>query len=82
MTIECKWSADQFDAAALRSFRTVYPRGDNYVVAEDVGRPYEREYHGIKLKFVSLRNLIQDLSSLAEVKERQPAVKKTAKKKL
>jgi len=82
VTIECKWSADQFDAAALRSFRTVYPRGDNYVVAEDVGRPYEREYHGLKLKFVSLRNLIQDLSSLAEVKERQPAVKKTAKKKL
>ena len=83
VTIECKWSADQFDAAALKSFRTRYPKGDNYVVAEDVGRSYVREYHGIKVKFVSLKNLIQDLSSPAEVKERQPAVKKkTAKKKL
>jgi len=52
-------------------------------VAEDVGRSYEREYHGIRVKFVSLKNLIQGLSSLAEVKGRQPAIKKkTAKKKL
>ena len=52
------------------------------MVAEDVGRSYKREYHGIKVKFVSLENLIQDLSFLAEVKDRQPAVKKkTARKK-
>lgn len=61
LAIECKWSADEFDASALRIFRNRYPKGDNYVVAQDVGRTYEREHHGIKVKFVSLKDLINTL---------------------
>jgi len=45
---------ERFDAAALKAFRNRYPTGDNYVVAEDVGRSHKRQYHGIRVKFVSL----------------------------
>ena len=33
VAIECKWSADEFDAAGLRAFRSRYPTGPNLVVA-------------------------------------------------
>jgi hypothetical protein len=31
--IECKWSPDAFDAAALMVFRSYYPKGRNYLVS-------------------------------------------------
>jgi hypothetical protein len=75
VTIECKWSADQFDASALKAFRNRYPRGENYVVAEDVGRAYQREYNGIAVKFVNLQGLIQAVSRQDEVKPRRLSTK-------
>ncbi|MGD0238511.1 MAG: ATP-binding protein [Syntrophorhabdales bacterium] len=30
--IECKWNRKHFDSASLQSFRTFYPKGDNYLV--------------------------------------------------
>ena len=66
----------------LKAFRNRYPTGENYVVADDVGRSYEREHYNIKVKFVSLKDLIKTLSGQGEVKERQPGAKlKTARKK-
>ncbi len=76
LAIECKWSADEFDASELKIFRNRYPKGDNYVVAEDVARSYERDYHGIKVKFVNLNNLVKALSGQGDMKDRQPAAKK------
>jgi uncharacterized protein len=57
--IECKWSADAFDAANLRAFRNRYPQGRNYVVAADVEESFERSYRGLGVRFVSLAGLVR-----------------------
>lgn len=59
--IECKWSADEFDAANLRAFRNRYPQGNNYVVAHDVRRPFTKRFGGTVVRFVSLDGLIGGL---------------------
>jgi len=56
--IECKWSAEGFDPGNLRSFRGRYPKGPSYVVSQDVKRPYVREWSGVKVEFVGLRDLV------------------------
>ncbi len=65
MAIECKWSADEFDPANLLVFRRQYPLGQNFVVAQDVGRSYRREYRGVNVQFVSLEKLIEALTAEA-----------------
>ncbi len=64
VTIECKWSASRFDSVNLKAFRKRYPKGDNYVVATDVDRAYQRDYDGVKAKFVSLPGLVSALEKL------------------
>lgn len=61
IAIECKWSADGFDAANLAAFRQVHPQGDNFVVGRDVGRPYRRRPNGVEVQFVDLDGLIARL---------------------
>ena len=60
--IECKWSADDFDAAAMKAFRYAYPKGKNFVVARDVDRPFKRKAGPLTVAFVSLEELIQHLA--------------------
>jgi predicted AAA+ superfamily ATPase len=55
--IECKWAVESFDPASLLSFRTRYPDGRNIVVANDVGRPFTRNYKNLRVEFVSLATL-------------------------
>lgn len=31
--IECKWDPSELDPAGLKAFRTLYPKGDNYLIA-------------------------------------------------
>lgn len=54
IAIECKWSAGDFDPANLKIFRKQYPMGENFVVAHDVERPYDREYQGVKVRFIGI----------------------------
>ncbi|MBE0461145.1 MAG: ATP-binding protein [Candidatus Aminicenantes bacterium] len=61
ITIECKWSVNQFDSTSLRAFRRRYPNGKNYVVANDVDHSFRREYSGIIVEFVNLEQLISSL---------------------
>lgn len=61
--IECKWSAGSFNPAGLRAFRRLYPDGESFVVASDVGRPYTREHAGVAVQFVSLEELIARLAT-------------------
>jgi len=61
--IECKWSADAFDPRNLVAFRLRYLDGDNFVVAQDVRRPYRRNMAGHNVNFVGLDNLIAQLSA-------------------
>jgi predicted AAA+ superfamily ATPase len=59
--IECKWSADKFNIEGLRAFRHHYKHGQNFVVAHDVKRTYQRSVNNIKITFVSLNDLITHL---------------------
>jgi len=61
--IECKWSADHFEPSGLKAFRRLYKDGKNYVVANDVKRTFRREYNGLIVEFVSLDQLISNLSN-------------------
>jgi len=56
--IECKWSASDFDATNLRAFRRAYPKGGNYLVAQDVDRSYRRDFGDLPVDIVSLPQLI------------------------
>jgi predicted AAA+ superfamily ATPase len=62
LAIECKWSESDFDAGNLQAFRRSYPQGDNLVVANDVQRSFSRSYGGVSVKFVSLSELIAQVT--------------------
>lgn len=51
--IECKWSADEFDAKALRLFRSSYPRGGNYLITPESGAPYTKAYRDLEVTVAS-----------------------------
>jgi predicted AAA+ superfamily ATPase len=63
LTIECKWSAADFDPAGLLAMRRAYPRGNNFVVASDVERGFARSFGEVSVDFVSLGDLIKKLKS-------------------
>lgn len=60
--IECKLSADRFDPTGIKSFRHVYKKGMNYVVAHDVTRSFRRKYDNLTVEFLNLAQLIKKLS--------------------
>ncbi len=62
LAIECKWSYRSFDPGNFRVFRNRYKKGKNYVVCANIEHSYEREYDGIKIAFVSLEKLIEELN--------------------
>jgi predicted AAA+ superfamily ATPase len=61
VAIECKWSASDFDPAAMKSFRGAYPGGPSFVVTADTrdGQSYERQYGPLRVLFVSARDLVR-----------------------
>ena len=62
VAIECKWSADDFDASGVTAFRARYPNGATYVVATDVTHAFAKTYRGVRVQFVSLSGLIERLT--------------------
>jgi len=60
--IECKWKAGDLDASALSSFRAIYPIGKNYIVTSDTKESYRAKRKNLILDFVSLPELIQNIS--------------------
>ena len=67
VAIECKWSASEFDPAAMKIFRTAYPDGPSFVVTADLtaSRPFSRAYGPLRVTFVSLDDLIARIASAA-----------------
>jgi len=63
LALECKWSADAFEAANLKAFRRVYPKGENIVVAQDVDRAFRRNYGEISVRFESLSSSVSRIIS-------------------
>lgn len=64
VAVECKWSADGFDAGNLAAFRRLYSAGENYVVAQDVDRPYRRDYGSVGVHFVGSADLVERLAAI------------------
>ncbi len=62
LAVECKWSADEFDAAGIKAFRQQYPQGENVVVAQDVDRTYVRNYGDLKVHFNNLPSLVERIA--------------------
>jgi predicted AAA+ superfamily ATPase len=60
VAIECKWTAERFEADGIAAFRIIHPKGRNYVVAHDVKEPYEKKMGEILIRFVGLEDLIRE----------------------
>lgn len=62
LAVECKWSADEFEVAGIAALRRQYPQGDNVVVAQDVERPFVRNYGDLKVHFEALSSLVKRIA--------------------
>ena len=61
VTLEAKWKADAFDPSNLLVFRKAYPEGLNFLVAQDVDRPYTRTFGAVKVRFIGLVHLPESI---------------------
>lgn len=55
--IECKWNAAHFSPRALAAFRTLHPKGRNYLVTPQAGVPLKRQVGGFEIHFVHAHDL-------------------------
>ena len=46
--IECKWSREELDPSAARTFRLYYPRGSNFLISPMTGRGYKKRLGGLE----------------------------------
>lgn len=63
LAIECKWTANKFDAVNLHAFRRQHTIGDNVVVAHDVDRSYRKTYGELIVHFENPKGLIRRIVS-------------------
>ena len=61
IAIECKWSFEKFESSGLEAFRRQHPDGENFVIAEDIDRPFTRKYGPLKVRFERLDQFIEGL---------------------
>ncbi len=61
--IECKWQADAFDGHSLKTFRTAYPKGRNFVVSPQVALSYKRRVKGMLIEYIPAAKLRETLAS-------------------
>lgn len=54
VAVEVKWKAASFDPVNLVAFRKTYPEGRNFLVAQDVERPYTRRFGDLSVRFLGL----------------------------
>jgi len=64
LAIECKWSAGALDGAGLQAFRRRHPRGENWLVAQDVDRAFERRDHGLVIECLGIREFAERLGKI------------------
>jgi predicted AAA+ superfamily ATPase len=63
VAVECKWRVDgREELPGLRAFRRTYPKGETFVVAANIERPFQRELlPGIRARYVGLEELVGDV---------------------
>jgi hypothetical protein len=59
--VECKINPDRFDPASTEVFRTLHPRGRNFVVCPGVDEPYERRFGKLHIRVMGCRELMRAL---------------------
>lgn len=52
--IECKWDPSHFDSAALKTFRSFYPNGKNFLLSPHATRRYAKRISGLDLQICNL----------------------------
>lgn len=57
VAVECKWKASGFDPKNLLAFRRLHPGTQNWVVSQDVDRPFHRKLEGLEIEFLGLEHL-------------------------
>jgi uncharacterized protein len=57
IAVECKWSSGAFDPAGVRAFRRRYPKGENWVVAQDVRQAYQGRFGPLTVRFAPLADV-------------------------
>ncbi len=62
-TIECKWKSTRYEDRNLKKFRQAYPKGVNWVVCQDVNRPYSKKYDDLQIQFMGLPDLATRLEA-------------------
>lgn len=61
ITIECKWSENNYDISNLEIFRNHYPGNQNFVVLPHLDTSYQKNYKNIIVTFVTLDELINKI---------------------
>lgn len=59
ITIECKWKASSFDPSSLKVFRRLYPKGENYLVANDMNKEFVKRFDDLEVNVVNLESLLK-----------------------
>ncbi len=59
LAIECKWSANDFDASSLIVFARAYPKAELLVVTTDAIPAFVREFGGHPVRFLTLSALVK-----------------------
>ncbi|MBK8250113.1 MAG: ATP-binding protein [Gemmatimonadetes bacterium] len=73
VAIECKWSAADFDARNLATFRKLHPGGLNYVVVPEPVTVDTRVHGELEVRYVTLK----DLANIARVPDQGRVVSET-----
>jgi hypothetical protein len=62
IAIETKWQAKNFSPDNLQAFRELHPEGENFLIANDIQESYTKNYTDLKVKFISLREFILQIT--------------------
>ena len=61
VAVECKWRTEGFSPRNIIEFRRRHPEGANYAVTADTVRSDVRDYGDIRIRFMSLDELMKRL---------------------
>lgn len=56
--IECKWNPDAFDATSLKTFRSHYPHGRNFLVTPAGDPPYTKRFGELEVRICTPTELV------------------------
>jgi hypothetical protein len=66
IAIECKWTANDFDARSLNTFSARYPKAQLFVVAQDVDRIYTKHFGSLEVRFIGLSAFVYGVEGEVE----------------